>query len=312
VQAYEVGEVPEPYRGEITALKAGVRAAEHFVLDGSLAQAADNLSKDEVLKAIPVCRVPHERTWIEVCHQDRLKFMQTPVKPGLIKPRRVGLLVEPASDMGEGFYDLTLVWDCPGAPMPINICAISAVADLSGENRAPPDMTIIDLALAGKKLGGENVAALPMLFTATRKYSGGSIRMIAEHDPMLAAKLLEQCIGDWGGEPWFWMSVLALLNARNGASVVAGEDRSRLNRARAKAGKKPLAAFHVLTVRLSKAERAAMREGHEERRELRAHVVRGHFKLRRSGMYWWRPFVRGDLDKGFAAKRYDFKGAPRR
>jgi len=29
------------------------------------------------------------------------------------------------------------------------------------------------------------------------------------------------------------------------------------------------------------------------RTEMRAHMVRGHFKVRRTGVYWWRAFVRG-------------------
>lgn len=309
VQAYDTSHYPEPYKAEIELLKKNVAKAEHFVLDSSMAMAADALSRDEVIKAAPICRVPFKSTWIEACHADRPKFNQKPIGEGLIRPKRVGLLVEEATDLLPDIYDLTLVWDCPGKADSINVCAVSAVADLSGGKNPPATMNKIDIGLAGNGTS----PPLPFVFTATRRYSGESMGAIAQHDPELAAAVLGQCVGDWAGEPWFWMSVLALLNARNGASVTKGEDRTKLNRARAKSGKRPLADFHVLTVRLSKAERAAQREGACDHEGKRAHVVRGHFKVRKSGMYWWRPFVRGDLGKGFANKRYDLTaGAERR
>ena len=289
------------YQTEMRALQRAVREAEHFVVDATLARAADGLSKDEVVKAVPHCRVPFERTWIECVHAERPKFCAKPVAEGLIKPKRVGLLVERADDLEtEGLYDLTLVWDCPG-DYPVAACAVSAVANLSGSGLVPAEMNMLDAGLAGTQEGRQ----LPFVFTATRRYSGQSIAMINRHEPELCAQLLMSCIGDWGGEPWFWMGVLALLNAKNGAAVERGEDRTKLNRKRTQAGKPALQAFHVLTVRLSKGEQATAREGGTDHPGTRAHMVRGHFKVRSTGMYWWRPFVRGDLARGFAAKRYE-------
>lgn len=40
--------------------------------------------------------------------------------------------------------------------------------------------------------------------------------------------------------------------------------------------------------------------------ETRAHLVRGHFKRRKSGMYWWSPFVRGNQKLGIKNKDYEF------
>ena len=41
-----------------------------------------------------------------------------------------------------------------------------------------------------------------------------------------------------------------------------------------------------------------------EREDLGAHFVRGHFKHRRTGVFWWSPFMRGDLKNGFADRDY--------
>jgi hypothetical protein len=64
------------------------------------------------------------------------------------------------------------------------------------------------------------------------------------------------------------------------------------------------------TVRLvlSKAGRSAISQGVSEG-EIRAHMVRGHFKVRRrqdgtAGIYWWSSHLRGRLDHGFVDKSY--------
>lgn len=37
---------------------------------------------------------------------------------------------------------------------------------------------------------------------------------------------------------------------------------------------------------------------------IRAHMVRGHFKQRKSGLYWWNPFLRCKKNQGFVDKDY--------
>ena len=80
----------------------------------------------------------------------------------------------------------------------------------------------------------------------------------------------------------------------------------KLNKARAKAGKPALMDYHELTLRLSPGE---LREAHARgvRGPSHAHMVRGHFKVRATGVYWWRPFIRGDMAEGFTEKRYRVK-----
>jgi hypothetical protein len=37
---------------------------------------------------------------------------------------------------------------------------------------------------------------------------------------------------------------------------------------------------------------------------MRGHFVMGHWKIRRSGIYFWRPHARGHFDKGTIIKDY--------
>jgi len=36
----------------------------------------------------------------------------------------------------------------------------------------------------------------------------------------------------------------------------------------------------------------------------RLHTVRGHFKIRKTGIFWWPHFMRGDPQKGAITKDY--------
>ena len=82
-----------------------------------------------------------------------------------------------------------------------------------------------------------------------------------------------------------------------------------LNRSRSKAGKPPLVDYHQLTLRIgaSDAPRRRMDPYGHDRAAQRAHTVRGHFKIRKTGVYWWRPFIRGEVAEGFVGKSYKVK-----
>jgi hypothetical protein len=81
-------------------------------------------------------------------------------------------------------------------------------------------------------------------------------------------------------------------------------DVSRLNRRRARRGRPPLFSYHVCKVHrdLKSGSRSACTSNFEA--GVRAHLVRGHLKARKTGLYWWRPFKRGSPKLGFAHKDY--------
>jgi hypothetical protein len=103
------------------------------------------------------------------------------------------------------------------------------------------------------------------------------------------------------------LAVLALLNAKNGASSTFTPAPAALNRSRLKAGKPPLVDYHQLTLRIGPHDRQGRSPAASDRQGMRAHTVRGHFKIRRTGVYWWRPFIRGEVADGFVGKRYKVK-----
>ncbi|HEY3919172.1 MAG TPA: hypothetical protein VGL83_15380 [Stellaceae bacterium] len=103
--------------------------------------------------------------------------------------------------------------------------------------------------------------------------------------------VMQQWLNDLAGEPLFMLAALITLNSKNMIQNER-EDLSRLNHARAKSGKHPLR--EVIQTRLSLSRRAGrIASGTTAATARRQHLVRGHFKVRKSGIYWWSPYVRG-------------------
>jgi hypothetical protein len=112
-----------------------------------------------------------------------------------------------------------------------------------------------------------------------------------------SADYLAASIGDWGGAR-FLLAVLALLNSKNVVDLSSGQ-RGR----NAKPGKKPLLSYTICKINMRR--RLGTEGDHlSSSGACRAHFVRGHFKMRRSGVYWWSPFIRGDKSLGFVSKSY--------
>jgi len=110
---------------------------------------------------------------------------------------------------------------------------------------------------------------------------------------------------DWAGESSYLMAVIGLLNARNAVETET-VDYSRLNKARQKAGKLPLFEYKLLKI----AHRQVQRVYPDGKRPndhapMRGHFVRGHFKARKSGVFFWHPFARGDFHRGRIKKDYE-------
>jgi hypothetical protein len=111
-------------------------------------------------------------------------------------------------------------------------------------------------------------------------------------DPTAAAPAIASWHEDLAGEDSFAQAFLTLLNARN-ALDTKREDLARLNRRRTAKGHTPLCQFTVTRLHLSQRAVARAAAQGRSRAAARQHLVRGHFKTRASGIYWWSPFLRG-------------------
>jgi len=74
-------------------------------------------------------------------------------------------------------------------------------------------------------------------------------------------------------------------------------DISGLNRSRAKRGEPLFAEHKILKLRLPNLRAQPHGGTAGDRAPVRGHFVRGHFKQRASGLYWWSNFFRGDATR---------------
>ncbi len=154
----------------------------------------------------------------------------------------------------------------------------------------------------------EEVAAVVELSKwSTIGLSPHAVKMMALFERTLPAdqyqQLRESFVNDIEGEGAFIEAFLILLNTKNGV-VSEKEDHSRLNTAREKAKKPPLREFQITRMSLSRHALRGEMSGSATREECRQHYVRGHFKVRRTGVYWWSPFVRGSSTVAVPRERY--------
>jgi hypothetical protein len=140
---------------------------------------------------------------------------------------------------------------------------------------------------------------------APGQFGRGLIKKLLNTRPDVAQKLLEYAVEDWGGELRFLVATLGLLNARN---VVQAQkiDKEPENKRRQKHGKRPLFSHTLLKVRPFIVQHERVEQGGHH--NYRLHFVRGHFKHRRSGLFWWSMHARGDAKIGIVEKDYEVEG----
>lgn len=101
------------------------------------------------------------------------------------------------------------------------------------------------------------------------------------------------------------MDIIARLNSRNITDVTTN-NLEKLNKSRAKKNKTALLSYR--TVDLSRDVKRAissLKQGEGEADSAkRMHWVRGHFKVRKTGIFWWNPHLAGIADEGFIEKDY--------
>lgn len=309
----------------IACLIPALRNAQKFVLGSEFAAVAESLSLDYsgLTRVFDRCRLPFAQTWIEVTANDRPGFMASGIQaPGYqVAPKRVGFLLTAArTDLSA--WTAHLFWSNPTG------CSAAAIAmgfdmtDTFGHASLPPSSETNDETTARIRTAiVPNVAAHPGWKSASE-----SVRqMMVDHTnpcppaygwplPLgLPVKKYDEFYSivaqlarsDWAGEAAYLLATIGLLNARNAVELET-VDYSKLNRSRVKAGKPPLMTHKVLKIARRQQQRVyGDGEGRGDHAPMRGHFVRGHFKARRSGIFFWNPHARGDFHRGRIEKDYE-------
>jgi len=94
------------------------------------------------------------------------------------------------------------------------------------------------------------------------------------------------------------IGMLILLNSKNCVSAHAVEPPAQLNKARVKRGRLPLVSYTNVSINLSRRDSRQASAHSMSAEDIRQHLVRGHFKIRKTGVYWWRNHIRGSTAAG--------------
>lgn len=129
------------------------------------------------------------------------------------------------------------------------------------------------------------------------EYGSDAIRFVISKDADAAPER--------GALSTFMEFVFAFLSALNCSNVTRVESLPplKLQKARAKRGKKPLFSYWTLEIHLPKRAKENTTAG-ETHAAKRLHLCRGHMKKRKTGYFWWQPHVRGDKKLGMVHKEY--------
>lgn len=273
-----------------------LKSAARFELSPTFAEVSDQLARDNVKsfsKILPLTNLPYQNCWFEVAFADRPSFVNgTTSEYFHSEPvSRVGLLIrtDPENPLR---WVASLCWSFKSGAC--NISAISIVMDRSDDAIKRKNVPLPE-DYEEMKLSDQETAAMIDIESRTLHmpcpYYLEIMSMMKDQLPR--DEIIKMAVQDWKGEIMYWMGVVALINGRNVSVVEPGPDRSKLSKARVKKGKLPLMDFSVCKIAPRIA--AAYRGGSGSGSGVRTHFVRGHFKARKTGIFWWTDHMRGHL-----------------
>jgi hypothetical protein len=311
---------------DITPLLPRIKRAQKFVLSAEFAAVAEELSNhyDGLLRLFPHCRLPYPDMWFEVVQADRPQFSAASMHIPKLQmiPKRVGfLLTALRNDLSA--WKAHLFWSVDGYGTSTSVAAttydmirpIHHFTEVVLPPEAEEEIQIgpVTVKNFGAHPGWEAATeAVRLAITnhtdlviSDARYVLPGLEEVPPEEMGDVVRLTRHLArADWAGEGTFQLAVLGLLNARNATETVM-VDQVRLNRARFKRGKAPLMEHKILKIAHRQVQRVYPDGArHATHAPMRGHFVMGHWKVRKSGIYFWRPFARGHFDHGTVTKDY--------
>jgi hypothetical protein len=259
-------------KGMTVELRGRLSKATKFVLRPDFAIAADQFRNDldNLEKGRRFCRLPFAECWFEVAHADRRIARITATPDNMMRKKRIGYLLTQTDHDGsfEGRLFVSL----------------------------HPEASVI----------GYRVNRPEWITAPTRlrydSHSSSFDTAYKEREIYSTGASVEQLRIWWQGESRYLTAVLELLQSKNATDISPLVDFSRVNHQRAQRNKPLFFSYHIVSI----PERYKQRHiADGSGREIRAHYVRGHFKVRKTGIFFWSAYQRGNPTLGFVHKDYE-------
>jgi hypothetical protein len=298
-------------QGGITKIYPDLSQAQCFIISPEIATACAEVLQSKpssLLSAMDMLRTPYRHTWVEWTDRSYTRTNNKAI------PRQLGMLLVTDESCRNGWA--ALAWEHADRSLMLNPLGLAfswergkiAIEVYAKEHLVPNAVLIAAerrkwLADASLPDNWKRFSDKPAEREAAREREAAlELDLRASVIPIEACLLLnvwpgtaryESYVDDLAGELQFIESFLLLLNSRNTIIAQERDDFRRLNRARAKHKKPPLKEFITTILRIGRVQgNRALAAGHT-RETARLHLVRGHFKMRASGVYWYSPHARG-------------------
>lgn len=327
IRASAGNQLDRAIHGGLSVLGQEIAKAKRFDLSPGVVRTAMTISASRLssqIRALPLCRFPFRKVWWEWPGSDpQYEPHRKDTVDGVRQaPQRMGVLIETDETGQTG--TMTFAWShrLHGvSPCPIS-CAFDFREDFS---------EVQDVARTIARTLDSEEALRDTLFFQRQgvEYSKDehqddvlkdafrfgyfpsphfeafweSLKDAHGRIPGPGSPEWQQWGGDIEGEPGVVRSLIMLLNSKNLTQQLYVEAPKPLNKQREKKGKVPILDHTVIGIKLSPALKRRVGAGDQNDRA-RLHAVRGHFKIRKSGIYFWSDHHRGDITKGVVSGSY--------
>lgn len=287
-------------RGKISAVQYGASLSfdmeelappqtEIFVLSPEVALAAEKLVRSSSFKMpdISQLRFPYPHMAIEIPLTEEIKKLRAHVKDGVFPINSMGIYI--ASNHEEGWVNCSTYWgydndlmEPPLFSFTLGLDALPAPTVGVATPRNPADVVYFKMLPSLCVLDAFERANVPPERLAglfSHPASGTAIQESVSELPLL----LFACV--------------LMLNCKTGVKytkIAAKAPPAGLSLGAKKKKRYSASAYTVL--HLEEIESVDADGTITQRADVAAHYVRGHFKQRKHGIYWWNPFVRGKGD----------------
>jgi hypothetical protein len=318
--------------GGISALATRINEAQRFVFSETALTACEKLSKSRpssLLEATKFCRIPFQTTWFEWSTGNdtrTLKMDHWNPELDVEAPVRMGFLAECLDETYRRF-GLTLVW----AHSPSSSLFAKALRQENGATAKDVRAKIgypVEISSIGYVINWDrdwpltiNPPAEPIPRGSYTKFSTNKTEMEAMRQlnrnriPTFTPytekfcetvrkanhsqfdRMMKASSQDWEGEYQKIIAIICMMNSRNCVSTEKVE-LSKFNKARNAGNKKPFLSYSSVEINLSRNDARRAESANASPSEIRQHIVMGHFKVRKGGVFWWNPFLRGDATLG--------------
>lgn len=246
-----------------------------FVLGSDFAIAADQFRNDfnSLEKGRLFCRLPFNECWIEFSHADRCTARIEKTPEGAVQKKRIGYLLTQTHH--DGSFVGRIFISCH--QFVGHVEWITAPVEL----RYDPHSVDFETAYLFREI-------------YSSKFSKEELSVY------------------WKGEPRYLTAVLELLQSKNATEIAPLIDLSQLNRRRAQQDRPLLYSYHLVSIpgRYKELHLRNIPAAGGDPVQLRAHFVRGHFKVRKTGVFFWSAYQRGNPALGFVHKDYALTQVP--